>query len=158
VNAPVAPVPADPVDTVGTAAPAKPDPSNGAGTGGGVGSGAGTGIGEGEGTGIGAGSGGGTGGGPYRAGAGIEPPRLLREVKAVYTDEARRRGIEGEVLVEIVVGRDGSVGDVRVLRSLGHGLDRKAIEAVRQWRFAPARRQGAAVDVIVEVSLQFKLR
>ena len=158
VNAPVAPMPADASDKTGVPVPAPPDPSHGSGTGGGAGSGAGTGLGEGRGSGIGAGSDGGYGGGPYRAGAGIDPPRLLREVKATYTDDARRRGIEGQVLVEIVVRRDGSVGDVRVLRSLPHGLDQKAIEAVRQWRFEPARRHGEVVDVIVEVSLQFKLR
>ena len=53
---------------------------------------------------------------------------------------------------------DGSVGDVKVLQGLGGGLDERAIQAVRQWRFAPARRRGAAVDVVVEVSVEFKLR
>jgi protein TonB len=115
-------------------------------------------MGEGAGSGIGPGSEAGIGGGPYRAGAGIDPPRLLREVKPTYTESARRRGLEGEVLVEIVVRRDGSVGDVRVLRRLGEGLDERAIAAVRQWRFAPAMRHGVAVDVIVDVSVQFKLR
>ena len=104
------------------------------------------------------GTGGGTGGGPYRPGSGIEPPRVLREVKADYTEDARRRGINGDVVLEIVVRRDGSVGDVKVLQGLGGGLNDRAIQAVRQWRFAPARRQGSAVDVIVEVAVEFKLR
>jgi protein TonB len=107
---------------------------------------------------VGLGSGGGTGGGPYRAGSGIEAPRLLREVKADYTDDARRRGVEGEVVLEIVVRSDGSVGEVKVLNGLDGGLNDRAIQAVRQWRFAPARRLGAPVDVIVEVSVEFKLR
>ena len=160
VNAPVAPMPADQKDAIGvvSAAPKPSDANQGAGAGGGAGTGAGRGIGEGDGSGIGPGSGGGTGGGPFRAGSGIEPPTLLREVKANYTDEARRKGIQGEVTLEIVVRRDGSVGDVRVLRGLGGGLDREAIAAVRQWRFGPARRLGAPVDVIVEVSVAFKLR
>ena len=55
-------------------------------------------------------------------------------------------------------GRDGSVGDVKILQGLGGGLNDRAVQAVRQWRFAPARRQGAAVDVIVEVAVEFKLR
>ena len=145
MNAPVAPQPADSQDRIGTpTAPPAPRESQGPGAGGGAGTGRGTGIGEGEGTGLGDGSGGGTGGGPFRPGAGIEPPSLLREVKANYTDEARRRRIQGDVDLEIVVRRDGSVGDVRVLRGLGAGLNEKAIEAVRQWRFSPARRHGAA--------------
>jgi protein TonB len=115
-------------------------------------------MGEGTGSGIGPGSGGGTGGGPYRAGSGITPPRLVREVKPDYTEQARRRGLEGDVVLEIVVRSNGSVGDVKVLQGLGGGLDERAIEAVRQWRFSPARRQGTPVDVIVEVAVEFKLR
>ena len=154
------PDPGDVQDVVGVidAPPAPMPPSAGPGTGGGVGSGQGTGIGEGDGSGMGAGSGGGTGGGPFRPGSGIEPPQLLREVRPVYTDEARRRAIEGDVVLEIVVRRDGSVGDVRVLRSLGSGLEQRAIAAVRQWKFSPARRRGSAVDVVVEVAVGFTLR
>lgn len=133
-------------------------PSQGGGIGGGAGIGQGTGSGEGQGAGIGEGEGGGIGGGPYRPGSGIEPPRLRREVKADYTDEARRRGITGDVVLEIVVRRDGSVGDVTVLQGLGSGLDQRAVAAVRQWRFDPAKRRGAVVDVIVEVAVEFTLR
>jgi TonB family protein len=132
--------------------------SRGAGTGGGVGTGKGTGIGEGDGDGIGPGSGGGIGGGPYRPGSGVEPPRLLAEVKPDYTDEARRRGIEGEVVMEIVVRRDGSVGDVKVLSGLAAGLNDRAVQAVRRWRFAPARLRGTPVDVVVEASVEFRMR
>ena len=160
VQAPVVPKPADRVEARGDPAPTPKPPvaDQGSGSGGGAGTGAGQGVGEGTGPGIGPGEGGGEGGGPYRGGSGIEPPRLLREVKADYTDDARRRGIEGEVVLEIVVRRDGSVGDVRVLRGLDRGLDQRAIAAVRQWRFAPATRRGAAVDVIVEVGVDFNLR
>ena len=132
--------------------------SQGAGVGGGAGTGKGTGSGQGLGSGIGDGSGGGTGGGPFRPGSGIEPPRLIREVKAEYTDEARRRGITGDVILEIVVRRDGSVGEVRVVQARGAGLDQRAVAAVRQWRFSPARRRGEPVDVLVEVAVEFTLR
>jgi protein TonB len=132
--------------------------SQGPGVHGGAGTGQGTGSGEGAGSGIGEGLGGGIGGGPYRHGAGIEPPRLLREVKAVYTEEARRRGLTGDALLEIVVRRDGSVGDITVIRGLDAGLEQRAIEAVRQWRFSPARRHGSPVDVIVDVAVAFTLR
>ena len=132
--------------------------SAGSGQGGSAGAGDGSGLGDGRGAGIGPGSGGGTGGGPFQPGAGIEPPTLLREVKPLYTDEARRRSIEGDVTLEIVVRRDGISWSPRVTRSLGAGLDERAVDAVRQWRFGPARRQGAPVDVVVEVSVEFKLR
>jgi TonB family protein len=132
--------------------------SQGSGSGGGAGSGRGSGIGEGSGAGIGAGSGGGTGGGPYRPGSGITAPDLLHEVKPTYTEEARRSGVEGDVVLEIVVRHDGTVGQVKVVQGLRGGLDRRAVEAVRQWRFSPARRYGTPVDVVVEVAVEFKLR
>lgn len=159
VLAPVAPVAGDPVDRAGvmTETPAEAT-SRGPGEGGGSGTGSGTGSGEGSGPGIGPGTGGGTGGGPYRPGAGITPPGLLREVKPQYTEEARRGNIEGEVVLEVIVQADGSVGRVRVLQGLGSGLDQRAAEAVRQWRFSPARRHGAPVDVLVEVAVEFRLR
>jgi periplasmic protein TonB len=160
VMAPVVTSPADTRDREGVLekVPEPPKESQGPGTGRGVGSGQGTGVGEGSGPGIGEGEGGGTGGGPYRPGSGVDPPRLLKEVRADYTDDARRANITGEVLLEIVVRRDGGVGDVRVLRGLNAGLNARAIDAVRQWRFAPARLKGTPVDVVVEVSVEFKLR
>lgn len=159
VVAPVVTASSDARDRAGVLSESPTEPaSQGSGTGAGVGTGQGTGIGEGSGAGIGPGSGGGTGGGPYRPGSGITPPELLREVRPDYTDDARRRGIEGDVVLEIVVRHDGTVGDVKVLQSLAGGLDRRATDAVRQWRFAPARRHGTPVDVIVEVAVEFKLR
>jgi protein TonB len=116
------------------------------------------GSGPGVGPGVDDGTGGGAGGGPYRPGSGVEPPRLLREVKAQYTEEARTRGITGDVILEIVIKSDGSVGDVKVLRGLGFGLDDRAVAAVRNWKFSPARRLGTPVDVIVEVEVEFSLR
>jgi periplasmic protein TonB len=162
VFAPVVPTAADPADRTGVpwrpAPPMESADSHGPGTGGGTGSGRGTGIGPGDGSGIGPGSGGGTGGGPYRPGTGITPPSILREVTPDYTDEGRRRAIQGDVVLEIVVRADGSVGSVKTLQGLGYGLDQRAADAVRQWRFNPARRYGTPVDVIVEVAVEFKLR
>lgn len=160
VVAPVATVAANNIDRPGVIdepAP-KESQSRGPGVGGGVGTGTGTGLGKGDGSGIGDGSGGGMGGGPYRPGSGVLPPRLLREVKAGYTEDARRANLEGEVVLEIVVRRDGSVGDVKLLNGLPRGLNERAIAAVRQWRFSPATRLGQAVDVVVEVAVEFKLR
>ncbi|HMC75656.1 MAG TPA: energy transducer TonB [Vicinamibacterales bacterium] len=164
VVAPVVTVAADPRDRAGVpwiaAKPAPPveSDSRGPGTAGGTGTGQGTGVGEGDGAGIGAGSGGGTGGGPYRPGSGITAPAIIREVKPDYTEEGRRRNLEGDVVLEIVVRSDGSVGNVKLLQGLGAGLDQRAMDAVRQWRFSPAKRYGTPVDVIVEVAMEFKLR
>ena len=159
VVAPIVTAPSDNRDRAGVLQQARTEAeSRGPGQGGGVGTGSGTGLGAGDGSGVGPGSGGGTGGGPFRPGAGIVPPRVLREVKAEYTDEARRNGITGDVILEIVVRRDGGVGDVKLLQGLRGGLNDRAVQAVRQWRFAPATRQGVPVDVIVEVAVEFKLR
>lgn len=159
VVAPIITAPADTRNRVGVLQEtAAQNDSHGPGKGGGAGTGTGTGLGEGDGSGVGPGSGGGTGGGPYRPGSGIEPPRLLREVRADYTEDARQRGLSGDVVLEIVVRRDGSVGDVKILRGLGSGLNDRAVQAVRQWRFAPARRLGTPVDVVVEVAVEFKIR
>lgn len=132
--------------------------SHGAGEDEGAGAGAGAGRGDGEGSGVGEGSGGGTGGGPYRPGSGVEPPIIVHEVKAAYTDEARRRNIVGEVLLEVVIQRDGTVGEVRMLRGLGYGLDDQAVRAVKQWRFRPATLRDVPVDVLVEVAVEFNMR
>jgi TonB family protein len=159
VIAPVVAVASDKKDRIGVPEETPHEAeTHGPGAGGGTGTGQGTGLGEGDGPGIGPGSGGGTGGGPYRPGSGITPPSIVREVKPDYTDDARRRNIEGDVVLEIVVRSDGSVGEVHLLQGLDAGLDRRAIDAVRQWRFNPARRLGTPVDVMVEVAVEFKLR
>ncbi len=163
VVAPVVTVAADTRDRTGVpwlakAAPPRETDSHGPGAGGGAGTGQGTGLGEGDGAGIGPGTGGGTGGGPYHPGSGITAPAILHEVKPDYTEEGRRRNLEGDVVLEIVVRSDGSVGNVKLLQGLGAGLDQRATEAVRQWRFSPAKRYGTPVDVIVEVAMEFKLR
>jgi len=158
-KAPVASAPADPTDQDGVVAPAATSgDSRGPGDDAGAGAGHGNGTGDGTGSGIGDGTDGGTGGGPYRPGSGVEPPTLLQEVKPDYSEEARRRGVSGDVLMTLVVRRDGSVADVHVTRGLGYGLDERAVEAVRQWRFAPGRHRGTPVDVQVEVAIEFRLR
>jgi periplasmic protein TonB len=134
--------------------------SLGPGSGGGAGTGQGTGIGEGQGSGLGAGYGGGTGGGAYRPGAGVELPRVLREVRPNYTADAMRAKVQGTVWVEAVVLPDGSVGEANVVRSLDSvfGLDQEALKAARQWRFVPGTRFGQPVPVLVTIELTFTLR
>jgi TonB family protein len=98
--------------------------------------------------------------GVVRPGYGIQSPRLVHETKPSYPRAAMRAGIEGMVWMEAVVGTNGRVSDVRVTQSLDqeHGLDEEAVRTVRQWRFAPGRRDGVAVPVVVEVQMSFALR
>jgi TonB family protein len=134
--------------------------SQGTGTNGGAGTGSGTGIGNGQGSGLGEGSGGGTGGGVYRPGNGVESPRLLRSVRPNYTAEAMRAKVQGVVRLEGVVLPDGTVGDVKVMRSLDpvYGLDQEAVKAARQFRFVPGTRFGEPVAVLVSFEIEFTLR
>jgi TonB family protein len=134
--------------------------AQGSGSGGGAGTGRGTGIGPGTGSGLGPGWGGGFGGGAYRPGSGIENPRLLREVKPQYTADAMRAKVQGTAVLDCVVTADGAVGDCQIVRSLdsSFGLDQKAVEAARQWRFVPGKRLGQPVPVVVTIELTFTLR
>lgn len=90
----------------------------------------------------------------------IVPPRATYEVRPRYTSEAMKAGVSGAVLLEAVVDAKGQVGEVRVTRSLDRefGLDDRAVAAVKQWRFAPARKDGVAVPVVVEIEMTFTVR
>jgi TonB family protein len=132
-------------------------PSSGTGLGGGIGSGSGGGIGSGRGPGVGPGWGGGIGGGPYHVGGGVTAPRILYAPDPEFSEEARKAKYQGTVVLWVVVGSDGRTRDVRVQRSLGMGLDEKAIESIRQWRFEPGRRDGIAVAVQVNIEVNFRL-
>ena len=133
--------------------------SQGSGTGSGAGTGQGTGVGEGTGAGIGPGSGGGTGGGPYRPGSGITAPGLLREGHALITLKKHVAvASKGTLCSSWSSVPMGASATSRCCAASGSGLDQRAADAVRQWRFSPARRFGTPVDVMVEVAVEFKLR
>ena len=132
-------------------------PSNGTGSGGGIGSGSGGGVGSGDGPGVGPGSGGGIGGGVFRVGGGVSAPRVLYMPDPEYSEEARKAKYEGTVVLGLIVGPDGRPHNIRIARSLGLGLDEKAMEAVRQWKFEPARKNGQPVSVQINVEVEFRL-
>ncbi len=132
-------------------------PSSGVGFGGGIGSGSGGGVGAGTGPGVGEGHGGGYGGGAYRVGGGVSAPRVIYQPDPEYSEEARKAKYQGTVVLWVVVGADGRPREMRVARSLGMGLDEKALEAVRTWRFEPARMNGQPVPVQINVEVNFRL-
>jgi TonB family protein len=132
--------------------------SLGPGTGGGVGTGAGTGIGEGIGPGVGPGAGGGTGGGVYRPGGNVTPPRVVTQVKPKYTEDALVQRIQGTVVLEMIVTKDGTPAAIKMIRTLDPGLDMAAVDAAKQWRFEPGRLAGAPVDVFVTLMLDFRIQ
>ncbi len=131
--------------------------SNGTGSGGGIGSGSGGGIGSGEGPGLGPGKGGGTGGGVFRVGGGVSAPRILEQPDPEYSEEARKAKYQGTVVLWLIVGADGKPRDIKVARSLGMGLDQKAVEAVRKWVFEPAKKDNQPVAVQINVEVNFRL-
>jgi len=132
-------------------------PSNGTGSGGGIGSGSGGGIGSGRGPGFGPGEGGGTGGGIFHVGGGVSPPRAIYQPEPEFSEEARKAKYQGVCTLGLVVGVDGRPTNIRVLSSLGMGLDEKAIEAVRTWKFEPAMKDGHPVPVEIALEVDFHL-
>jgi periplasmic protein TonB len=132
-------------------------PSNGTGSGAGIGSGSGGGIGVGTGPGVGEGRGGGIGGGVFRVGGGVSAPKAIYAPDPEYSEEARKAKYQGTCILNLIVDPDGKPRDIRVFRSLGLGLDEKAIQAVNQWRFEPARKDDKPVAVAISVEVTFRL-
>jgi TonB family protein len=131
--------------------------SNGNGSGGGMGNGTGGGVGNGSGGGFGPGSGGGMGGGVFKVGGGVSAPAVLFRVDPEYSEEARKAKYSGTVLLSIVVDSEGHARDIHVVKSLGMGLDEKAMEAVAKWKFKPGSKDGKAVNVRAQIEVNFRL-
>jgi protein TonB len=140
-------------DPNGVAGPA----SNGPGFGGGIGSGEGGGVGSGKGGGLGPGEGGGFGGGAYSVGGGVSAPIAIYKPEPAYSEEARKAKYQGTVVLWIIVDASGTVTDCKVVKPLGLGLDEKAMETVRTWKFKPAMKNSTPVPVKVSVEVSFRL-
>jgi protein TonB len=132
-------------------------PSGGRGSGGGIGDGEGTGVGDSHGPGYGPGPGGGgvAGNGGFQGT--VTDPVLLWKVEPEYSDEARRAKIQGAVVLHIEVNTRGQAQNITVTQSLGLGLDERAIEAVRRWRFRPGYRNGKPLVTAALVQVNFRL-
>ena len=132
--------------------------TGGQGSGGGMGTGRGGGMGSGNGNGFGPGEGGNTGGGLYRIGGGVSAPVPLNSVEAEFSDEARRAKYQGVCLISLIVDVHGDPQNPRVVRALGMGLDEKALEAVKKYKFKPAMKDGKTpVPVMITVEVNFRL-
>ncbi len=98
---------------------------------------------------------------PKNANAGVAPsangPQVIKRVAAKYTDEARKKNIQGRVGLRVTVGADGTTKEVQVLSPLDPGLDQKAIESVKQWQWEPAKQDGKPIDAAAMVDITFNL-
>ena len=132
--------------------------SNGPGSGGGIGSGKGGGVDSGTGPGHGPGQGGGYGGGVFQLGdIGVTPPKAKFTPDPDFSEEARKAKYQGTVTLSAFIGPDGRPRNLRVVHSLGMGLDEKALEKVRTWLFEPGRRNGQPVSVAITLEVDFRL-
>lgn len=124
-----------------------------------LGHGNGTGIGSGTGGGLGPGEGGGTGGGEFRAGVnGVGTPSCIYCPDPQYSDEARKAKWQGTVVLDVVISSDGRAIKITPIKGPGLGLEEKAVEAVRQWRFRPALGpNGKPVNVRIPIEVTFRL-
>ena len=123
-----------------------------------LGNGSGMGVGNGHGNGYGDGTGGNIGGGLYKVGGAVSAPVALNDVEAEFSDEARRAKYQGVCLIQLIVDAQGNPQNPRVVRALGMGLDEKALEAVRKYKFKPAFKQGLGpVPVMITVEVNFRL-
>ena len=122
-----------------------------------MGNGSGSGLGSGNGSGLGPGTGGNYGGGLRRVGGGVSSPELISKVEPEFSEEARKAKFMGVVTVNLIVDTKGMPQNVHILRGVGMGLDEKALEAVRQYRFKPAMENGHPVPVQVNVEVNFQI-
>jgi len=87
----------------------------------------------------------------------VSQPVVLVKVEPEYSEDARKARYSGVVVLSAIIDKDGQPREIRVIRSLGMGLDEKAIEAVQKWRFRPGMKAGQAVNVRAQIEVNFRL-
>jgi len=88
---------------------------------------------------------------------GVSPPTVLESAFAPYTEEARAHGIEGTVTIEGLINEYSQIRNARILRGLGFGLD-EVMDALKQWKFSPGKKDGQDVDVALSIAINFRLQ
>lgn len=91
-----------------------------------------------------------------RVGGNIKEPKKIKDVKPVYPEDAKNAGIQGIVILETIIGTDGSVQEAKILRGVPQ-LDKAALDAVIQWRYTPTLLNGEPVEVVMTVTVTFSL-
>jgi len=134
-------------------------PSAGTGSGGGIGAGTGHGVGTGDGAGAGPGSGGGFGGGVFKVGGagGASAPVCTVMPEPTYSDDARKAHIQGTVVLDSIIQKDGNIDVTGVSRALGYGLDEEAKKILKKWKCNPGKKDGQAVAVQLQIFINFHL-
>ena len=92
-----------------------------------------------------------------RVGGDIKEPKKIKDVKPVYPEAAKAAGVQGIVIIEAIIGTDGTVNEAKVLRPVPE-LEKAAIDAVMQWKYTPTLLNGEAVEVIMTVTVTFTLQ
>lgn len=88
--------------------------------------------------------------------SGVTPPRVIRQVNPAYSPGSRGVRVGGTVTVGLVVTSGGTPRDVRVVQGLDKDIDQSAVDAVKQWRFEPAKKEGKAIAVRITIQIQFR--
>jgi protein TonB len=91
-----------------------------------------------------------------RVGGDIKEPKKIKDVRPVYPQIAQTAKVQGVVIIEATIGKDGSVKDAKILRSVAL-LDQAALDAVKQWKFSPTLLNGVPVEVLMTVTVNFTL-
>jgi protein TonB len=99
----------------------------------------------------------GEGEGAFRVGGAVSAPVAISAPNPQYSEEARKAKIQGTCVLSLIVGRNGIPRNIRVVSGLGYGLDEKAIEAVKTWRFKPSQKNGKPVPVQTNIDVEFHL-
>ena len=94
----------------------------------------------------------------FKVGGGVTAPKVLARADPQYTAEATEAKLEGTVLLSVVIGTDGIARDLKVIKSLGSGLDEKALDAVKLWYFAPGTKDGQPVNVRAQIEVNFRMK
>lgn len=88
---------------------------------------------------------------------GVSSPRVIYRVDPEYTDKARKKKLNGIVVLSVIVTPEGSARDVKIIKSLDGGLDKNAMAAVSKWKFEPSTKDGKPVAMHVAVEVRFRL-